>query len=464
MRKALTIFLLLLFHFSFTKAQTWQPLGAGISGTVGIKGYGIWVWALDTFKGNLYVAGGFDSAGGKPARNIAMWNDSTWSTLGSGINSFGVNCLTGYNGNLYAGGNFDSAGGKPANNIAMWDGSTWSAVGNGPNGPVQALLVFNGSLYVSGIFDSAGGMPVNNIAIWDGSNWSALGNGITGYAVHTAVHTLAVYNGILYAGGYFDSAGGMATNNVAEWDGSKWLPLGAGITDSNAFFGGDVIALTAYNGDLYAGGIFNIAGGQPAYGIAFWNGTSWSVIPAFLGYSMEVDCFSSYDGNLYTGGFFDGSTLADNIGEWHRSNWLTLGSGIPGISWNVHALTVFNRKIIASGTFDSAGGILAHNIAEWVVPPNLPQPITSSNSITVFPNPSNGIFTVESGISNQQFIDIYNVLGQKIYSTALTQPLPSGEDVSTKINLSDCSVGIYLYRIISDNGGTFSSGKLLLVK
>src|SRR6056297_2178290 len=33
----------------------------------------------------------------------------------------------------------------------------------------------------------------------------------------------------LYAGGDFATAGGVAVNNVARWDGSEWTPLGEGI-------------------------------------------------------------------------------------------------------------------------------------------------------------------------------------------------------------------------------------------
>ena len=49
------------------------------------------------------------------------------------------------------------AGGSPANDIAKWDGSAWSALGSGVNNGVSALAVFGSHLYVGGGFITAGG-------------------------------------------------------------------------------------------------------------------------------------------------------------------------------------------------------------------------------------------------------------------------------------------------------------------
>jgi len=58
---------------------------------------------------------------------------------------------------LYAGGQFTTAGGVPANRIAKWDGSSWSALGSGMNSTVLALAVVGSDLYAGGNFTSAGG-------------------------------------------------------------------------------------------------------------------------------------------------------------------------------------------------------------------------------------------------------------------------------------------------------------------
>jgi len=49
---------------------------------------------------------------------------------------------------------------------------------------------------------------------------------------------------------------------------AQWSAVGGGTN-------GDVYSLAVYNGELYAGGTFNMAGGISANYIARWNGTSW---------------------------------------------------------------------------------------------------------------------------------------------------------------------------------------------
>ena len=53
-------------------------------------------------------------------------------------------------------------------NIAKWDGTNWSALGSGLTGKasVSALVATGGDLFVGGRFDSAGGNSSTNIAVW----------------------------------------------------------------------------------------------------------------------------------------------------------------------------------------------------------------------------------------------------------------------------------------------------------
>ena len=45
----------------------------------------------------------------------------------------------------------------------------------------------------------------------------------------TIVYALAVSGTDLYAGGYFTTAGGVAANYIAKWNGSAWSALGSGM-------------------------------------------------------------------------------------------------------------------------------------------------------------------------------------------------------------------------------------------
>ncbi len=81
---------------------------------------------------------------------------------------------------------------------------------------------------------------------------------------------------------------------------------------------------------------------------------------------------------------------------------------------------------------------------------------THSNIIHVYPNPNNGIFTV---ITQEDMcaarIEIYNMLGQIIYKRTLKK-------VNTEIRLDGQSIGVYLYRVISEKGEYIASGKLIV--
>jgi hypothetical protein len=102
---------------------------------------GPYVYALAVSGSTLYAGGYFTTAGGSAANYIAQWNGSSWSALGSGMNRWNgtnsapVNALAVSGSTLYAGGYFTTAGGSAANNIAQWNGSSWSALGSGMNTP-----------------------------------------------------------------------------------------------------------------------------------------------------------------------------------------------------------------------------------------------------------------------------------------------------------------------------------------
>jgi hypothetical protein len=281
--------------------------------------------------GNLYVGGQFSIAGNVTAKNIAKWNGSTWSTLGSGIDGSEINAMVVDSaGNLYVGGYFSNAGGVAVNYIAKWNGSTWSALGSGTNSVVNALAVDSeGNLYAGGYFSTAGGANVNKIAKWDGTSWNSLGTGMNGEVSALALDA----SGKLYAGGRFTTAGGLNVNYIARWDGNSWSSLGGGMSILNFYSGAGypyVYSLTLdSNGNLFAGGAFTAAGGVSATRIAKWNGTTWSALGSGINFTVS-HLKADAAGNLYASGFFDwaGGITVKNIAKWDGFTWSALGDGI----------------------------------------------------------------------------------------------------------------------------------------
>ena len=58
---------------------------------------------------------------------------------------------------MYAGGQFTTAGASAATNIAKWNGSSWSALGSELNSAVYTLVVSGTNLYAGKAFTTAGG-------------------------------------------------------------------------------------------------------------------------------------------------------------------------------------------------------------------------------------------------------------------------------------------------------------------
>jgi hypothetical protein len=339
--------------------------------------------------GNLYIGGRFTIIGEVWATNIAKWNGSSWSALGSGVNDT-VYALAVSGSELYAGGSFTAAGGSAVNYIAKWDGTNWRALTTGLDSWVHALAVSGTNLYVGGWLRTAGDIPVNLVARWNGTSWSALGTNLVG----GPVRALAVSGGDLYAGGEFYDGDG--ARYIAKWNGSSWTALGTN------FLGGAVLVLTASGNDLYAGGQFNwIWGVSGASHIAKWNGTNWSALGSIGSYVHAIvvsgsDLYAGgdfggvvkWDGNtwselgdlhgsdvfalamletdLYAGGQFsyaaDSGTAVNHIARWSGNGWRSVGSGVNAV---VHTLAVSGRDVYVGGTFREAGRRPANHIAKW---------------------------------------------------------------------------------------------------
>ncbi|MCW5551529.1 MAG: hypothetical protein KIS67_05105 [Verrucomicrobiae bacterium] len=341
----------------------WTALGSGLGDGGGVNNG---VRAMVIWNGNLYVGGDFGTAGGVPANHIAKWDGSSWSSLESGLTSvnfgtFPVSALAVLGGELYVGGDFVSAGGVPARNVAKWNGSTWSSLNSGmtSNDGVLALAASGSDLYVGGVFSTAGGIAANNVAKWDGTNWSALGEGAEGQ-----VTSLAVLGGEVYATG-FTMAGG--ATNIAKWDGHSWSALGAefpaGYAGVLAVSGTDVyVSFVPYDLDL-GGPLYHLAS------ISKWGGSSWSIVTSGQ-LTGPVEALVASGTNLYVVGEFSvaGGNPANGVAKWDGMSWSALGTA-RGLwaEWgpNLNALAVSGNDLYVAGYFEAAGGMAANGFAKW---------------------------------------------------------------------------------------------------
>ncbi len=402
--------------------SAWMALGSGVNNSVS---------ALNWGGTALYAGGAFTTVtnpgpAALQANYIAKWAGGVWSTLGSGMNSF-VSALVGGDNKLYAGGSFTLATNPgpstvAANRIALWNGTSWSQVGLGLNGSVSVLVTNGNDLYAGGAFTTASNsgpstVTVNRIAKWNetSSLWSALGAGMS-----AAVSALAMSGTTLFAGGDFTTAGGVAALRVARFSSGSWLAFSSGINGTvralavdgtNVYVGGDftlvtggvsasrvakwngiawsalgsgisggvasVRALAVIGNNVYVGGLFTTAGGVLRLGLAKWNtvSSSWSSLAG--GINGDVESFAIRGTDLYVGGDFSFATntgppavKANRIAKWDTlsSTWLALGPGLTNSAGGAYvaALAVMNdTNVFAGGVFTKAGSLTVNNIARW---------------------------------------------------------------------------------------------------
>lgn len=351
----------------------WSPLGtgpaSGLDGTVRAL-------ALAP-NGDLYVGGTFGKAGGVVANSVARWNGTTWSSLGTGTQNgvqvnYTVNAVAvGPNGDVYAGGTFFQAGGARANGLARWTGTAWTTVGGdlGAGSTVYALgFDAAGRLYVGGNISQAGSQSAAGIARWDGTAWNNLGGGsLSGTSTVGQVLALAVApNGDLYIGGDFTSVSGVPANYVARWNGTAWTALGTGTSNRVT-----ALALSPA-GDVYAGGyLMAAAGGVTTSGVAHWNGTAWGSLGAAAASPLfSVACLlRAANGDVYVGGDFGPTTgsFRHAFARWTGTAWTTVGTGQGnGVYGEVRAVAVAsNGDVYIGGRFSQVGNLLVNNLARW---------------------------------------------------------------------------------------------------
>jgi len=255
-------------HVAAVDGDSVGALGFGLDGTVNtlvsfrgrlIVG-GAFTRALQPVTGTWGAATALLTGG------LAAWNGAAWELVGAEplegvvmvavVNASGQSGrgegAEGLGGTLIVGGRFSDPA-RPGN-LALWDGVEWQSIcaldgGCGvAGGEVHAIAVNSESLFVAGSFTSAGGVPAPRIARFDGRQWYALGR------FDADVHALAVLGGQLFAGGAFTHESGAPASYIAVLDFPSWAAVGDGV-------GGAVFALQAAGECIFAGGAFQSAGG-----------------------------------------------------------------------------------------------------------------------------------------------------------------------------------------------------------
>jgi hypothetical protein len=289
--------------------KVWQIMSSGVSATPKVITVGP--------DGNVYVGGGFTTAGGVTVNGIAKWDGTSWSALGSGVSGGGaiVNCLMfDAAGNLYAGGSFTTAGGVSCANIAKWNGS-WSALGTGCNNAVYDMaLSGNGNIWVVGSFTA----PFNLVAIWTGAAWAAGGLGIVGSGV---LYTILVFGNDLFAYAAGQVLDGATYKLVYRYQAAVWV----NITQTSGVTGSSTITKLMIDkaGNLLAFGNW----GSPSTPMSkkWLGGTSWTELDSKFRQSVKTAIIDLTNGKLLVGGDGQGGDQYGMLNAFTGTDFVRLG-------------------------------------------------------------------------------------------------------------------------------------------
>ncbi|MCC6186864.1 MAG: hypothetical protein IT256_06905, partial [Chitinophagaceae bacterium] len=209
--------------------------------------------------GKLYIGGNFTKVGGTvESKSVAMYDGKKWSSVGNAKFDRAVTSMAFLGNDLYVAGIFTLNGDEPMERFAKWDGKVWTeAVPGGLNG-IETMVADGNNLIIGGkfgvkLFDGKALVEIPNsptsgnvfgvcadggkiyiagdfrrvkvgkkdvetygFASWDGKAWTAYPE-----IPYTVFRCVAVYNGVLYAGGEFNNA----FNGITKWENGAWTKV-----------------------------------------------------------------------------------------------------------------------------------------------------------------------------------------------------------------------------------------------
>jgi hypothetical protein len=382
-----------------TVLQRVFPLGTekrnGVSGTVKALEVGP---EGDVWVGGLFASVSDRLAGVSPARNVARWltTQERWDMLGdetangvdtTGATTPGVHALARMtNGLVCVGGGFvavaDPTGGtRSASHFAVWNPATrtWSLPG-GTDAPVLAVECGpQGQVAIGGEFGytisaTGGSSPAQRVALWEpsSSTWSALGSE-SANGTSARVRALAFAStGNLYVGGDFlevrdGVAGARPARLVACWNPAGFWSELPGV---NAIPSGNRQVSTlrlAANGDVLLGGL-SLDPHRVRLATATWERVGGDNAPFFNIHAIEPGDGETLwlAGALYSHYVLTDGTMPGNFVQWDGTDWRSMLQGSPsGPDGPVYTLCAVGDQLYAGGSFVSAGGVKANNIARF---------------------------------------------------------------------------------------------------
>ncbi|HTB06060.1 MAG TPA: T9SS type A sorting domain-containing protein, partial [Bacteroidia bacterium] len=171
------------------------------------------------------------------------------------------------------------------------------------------------------------------------------------------------------------------------------------------------------------------------------------------GYGDDWQCATNYPIVRLTNG--------TNVYYAKTTNWNRIGAVMTDSLMDTAYFTIptmpagtYSVVVVANGIPSSPHSLTLPCVTTYVDQVELP----GTNYITVYPNPGNGIFSIESSIPiDKSIICVYNTLGQELMQQKMNGSLNT-------LDLSGQPAGVYLYHVLSEQGELLGKGKFVIKK
>jgi len=217
--------------------------------------------------------------------------------------------------------------------------------------------------------------------------------------------------------------------------GQTWTDISAGLPILQAF--PNSVAVHQNNPDIIWVTFSGFQAGQKVFqstnGGANWNNISGSL--------PNIPC----NDILHLGGPLDELVVASDLGVWYRndtlSDWIVYGSGLPNVIVTDLAINRATQKL----------RVATYGRGLWEV--DLLNPIgvniteLPSDAINLYPNPTKGIFNLQSEMEKAWHFSIYDVQGKQVYQG---QTQEAGTNL-LQLSLHLLSEGTYYLRIVDES-------------
>ncbi|MFC2101226.1 kelch repeat-containing protein [Bacteroidota bacterium] len=372
-----------------------------------------------------------------------VFSQVTWDSLAPLNNAPGIPAVAAANGKLYV------MSGALGTNVPTWEynpaTNTWAQKQGIPNGCYWSTAVtVNNKIYVMGGGHPYPGQKYNYIYDPSTDSWTSGADLLTGRMYHSA----AAANGKIYL------MGGQNGDGTSEWYFEEYNP----VNDSWS-----TKAQLPHNGAWYCGAagignyIYRIAGGGSSNTLIkdwfdVYNTTTNTWVtkekfhkglhaPAAVTINEEIYLFGGYSNFTYMDSVWIYNTITET---WSNA---TFKMREPR---SYHRAVIIDSCLYIFSGMNSMAG-LDSSLTRFCNPSiiNIEEINLSKEQLKIYPNPSDGNFTIE--MTNNPFdkieISVINSIGQEIYNNNVK---PIYSDIHISIG-KDIPAGIYIVRLVSKN-------------